>query len=103
MNLESDDRKRLDYQRSQAARYFVENYTREQRYLIIFERDFSEYLKSAAWLRTAEARNCQKYYDFLCDFERLKELMKEFRWSKEFLLENGIDFVSIKKLYFSVA
>ena len=36
-------------------------------------------------------------------FEGLKEKMKEFRWSKEFLLANGIDFVSIRKLYFSVA
>ena len=98
----SDDRKRLDCQRSAAARYFVENYTREQRYLIIFERDFSEYLKSSEWLKTEDARNCQKYYDFLCDFERLKELMKEFRWSKDFLLENGIDFIAVRKLYFSV-
>lgn len=103
MNLQSDDRKRLDSQRSAAARFFAENYSREKRYLIIFERDFSRYLSSAEFLKSDDAKKVQVYYDFLGDFESLKEKMKEFRWSKEFLLENGIDFVSIKKLYFSVA
>ena len=37
------------------------------------------------------------------DFERLKTLMNEFRWSKDFLRENGIDFAELRKLYFSVA
>lgn len=45
----------------------------------------------------------QFFYDFLVFFEDLKEKMKEFRWSKEFLSENGIDFVALKKLYFAVA
>lgn len=93
---------RLDSQRSQAARFFTRNYSRERRYLIILARDFEKYLSSAEFLKTEDAKSVQVYYDFLCDFERLKELMKEFRWSKDFLAENGIDFQAAKKLYFSV-
>lgn len=102
MNLQSEDRKRLDAQRCAAAQYFVKNYSREKRYLIIFERDFSRYLSSADFLKSEEAKNFQVYYDFLSDFEELKEKMKEFSWSKDFLKENGIDFREIKKLFFSV-
>lgn len=102
MNLQSEDRKRLDSQRSQAAHYFAERFSREERYLIIFQRDFEKYLSSAEYLRSEESKNVQFYFDFLCDFERLKELMKEFRWSKDFLKEKGIDFTEIKNLYFSV-
>ena len=97
------DRQRLENERKAAIRYFRDNFSREQRYLISFERDFTEYLSSAAWLQSDEARKCQKFFDFQICFEGLKEKMKEFRWSKEFLLAHGIDFVSIKKLYFSVA
>ena len=97
------DRMRLDCQRSAAARFCCEHYTREERYLIVFARDFAEYLNSAEWLQSADARKCQKFYDFLCDFVSLKEKMKEFRWSKDFLKDNGIDFGAIKKLYFAVA
>lgn len=100
--MHNEDRKRLDSQRSAAARYFAERYSREQRYLIIFARDFQKYLSSSDYLLSKDTDN-QYYFDFLCDFERLKEMMKEFRWSKEFLKDNGIDFVAIKKLYFAVA
>lgn len=99
----NEDRLRLDRQRTDAAKYFVEKYSREERYLEIFQRDFSCYLNSSEWLRSDDAKSYQRYFDFLCDFEELKEKMKEFRWTKEFLKENGIDFVSIKKLYFAVA
>ena len=97
------DRLRLDAQRCQAAQYFTEKFSREERYLIVFARDFSEYLKSSDWLKSCEARSCQKYFDFLLDFDSLKEKMKEFRWSSDFLKENGIDFREIRKLYFAVA
>ena len=97
------DRQRLENERRAAIRYFRDNFSREQRYLISFERDFREYLSSADWLKSDEARNFQKFFDFQVCFQSLKEKMKEFRWSKEFLLAHGIDFVSIKKLYFSVA
>lgn len=100
--MRNEDRQRLDYQRGQAARYFAERYSREQRYLIVFARDFQKYLSSSDYLLSKDTDN-QYYFDFLCDFERLREMMKEYRWSKEFLLENGIDFVSVRKLYFAVA
>lgn len=100
--MRNEDRKRLDSQRSAAARYLAEKYSREQRYLIIFARDFQKYLSSAEYLLSKDTDN-QYYFDFLTDFERLKEMMKEYRWSKEFLMENGIDFVSVRKLYFAVA
>lgn len=97
------DRLRLDAQRYLAAQYFTEKFSREERYLLIFARDFSDYLKSSDWLQSADARSCQKYFDFLIDYEDLKSKMQEFRWSKDFLLENGIDFAAIRNLYFAVA
>lgn len=97
----NQDRLQLDYQRSQAAQYFAEKYSREKRYLIIFQRDFENYLSSAEYLKTKDTDN-QFYFDFLVSFDSLKEKMKEFRWSKDFLKENGIDFKSIQNLYFAV-
>ena len=99
----NSNRMQLDCDRSRAAQYFSENFSREQRYLKIFARDFREYLKSGDWLRKQESRDKQKYFDFLLDFESLKEKMQEFRWSADFLKENGIDFKEIRKLYFAVA
>lgn len=102
MENRNEDRVRLDSVRSSAAKYFADHYEREQRYLIVFARDFSEYLNSAKWLQSPDARLQQKYFDFLLDFESLKAKMQEFCWSKDFLKENGIDFAAIRKLYFSV-
>ena len=99
----NEDRKRLDCQRSAAAQFFVRNYSREKRHLIILSRDLSAEYSMINSVGIENARQFQKFWDFLCDFERLRELMKEFRWSKEFLLENGIDFVSYRKLYFAAA
>lgn len=98
----NSDRLRLDSQRSQAAHYFCEKYSREERWLIIFERDFSAYLNSADYLKKKDVEN-QYYFDFLISFEDLKAKMAEFRWTAEKLMENGIDFKSIRKLYFAVA
>lgn len=88
-------------ERVKSFRYF-HNLDREERYLIIFQRDISNYLGSANWLQSKEAKTCQKFYDFQICFESLKEKMQEFRWSKDFLKANGIDFVALKKLYYSV-
>lgn len=103
MMAQNSDRLQLDTSRSLAARYFCSRYSREERYLKIFERDFSAYLKSSEWLQSDAAKECQKYFDFLLDFEDLKAKMKEFRWSSDFLLANGINFSEIRKLYFAVA
>lgn len=96
------DRERLDTERRRSAEYLMTHYTREERYLIIYERDFREYLKSADWLKTADAKKFCKPFEFMADFLSLKKKMAEFRWSKEFLMERGIDFQAIKKLYYSV-
>ena len=96
------DRERLDTERRRSAEYLIANYSREERYLIIFARDFQEYLRSADWLVTAEAKRHCKPFEFMADFLSLKKKMAEFRWSKDFLKERGIDFVAIRKLYYSV-
>ena len=97
------DRLQLDYHRSQAAQFFAKNYSREKRYLIILARDLQNEFSMIQNLGIEKAREFQKFWDFILDFEKLQALMKEFRWSSEFLKENGIDFKSYRKLYFSVA
>ena len=79
-----------------------DNYSREEKHLIILSRDLSKDFRAISALGIDEARKHQVFYDFLCDFEKLKELMKEFRWSKDLLKENGIDFISLRNLYFAV-
>ena len=100
--MKNADRLRLDADRRKAAHFFTERYSREERYLIIFSRDFSAYLNSADYLRKKDVNN-QYYFDFLVSFDSLKEKMKEFSWSAGFLMEHGIDFKAIRKLYFAVA
>lgn len=99
--MRNEDRQRLDSQRSQAAQFFAKNYSREQRYLIILSRDLENEYSMIQNLGIEKSKEYQKFWDFLCDFERLQDLMKEFRWSSEFLKENGIDFKSYRKLYFA--
>lgn len=100
--MRNADRMQLDAQRCSAARFFVENYSREKRHLIYLSRESGKYLSSKEYILQKDLEH-QFYFDFLIFFEELKDKMKEFRWSKEFLLENGIDFVALKKLYFAVA
>ena len=97
------DRLQLDSKRSQAAQYFVQNFSREKRYLIILSRDLQNEFDMIQNLGIEKARQFQKFWDFILDFEKLQALMKEFRWSSDYLKENGIDFKSYRKLYFAVA
>ena len=99
--MKNNDRQQLDSKRSQAAQYFVENFSREKRYLIILSRDLENEFSMIQNLGIEKARDFQKFWDFILDFEKLQALMKEFRWSCEFLKENGIDFKSYRKLYFA--
>ena len=99
----NNDRQQLDSKRSEAAKYFAENFSREKRYLIILARDLQSEFSMIQNLGIEKSREFQKFWDFILDFERLQSLMKEFRWSSEFLKENGIDFKSYRKLYFAVA
>ena len=95
----------MDVQRTKAAKYFVENYSREQRYLISLSLDLEKNSKAIREVGIEKSKGFQFFYDFLIQFEELKDLMSfnKFRWSKDFLKENGIDFESYRKLYFAVA
>ena len=102
MTKQNSDRLQLDSQRCRAAQYFAHNYSREERYLQIYSRDCENFLASEKYLLSKDTAN-QYYFDFLVFFDSLKEKMIEFRWTKDFLKENGIDFKSLRKLYFAVA
>ena len=97
------DRIELDIQRRKAADYLVKNYSREQRYLIVYSRDISKYIDAFTnnRFKSEEKREGLKW-DFLFDFIGLKDRMSEYRWSKDFLAENGIDFRTARKLIFSL-
>ncbi len=99
-NQSERDKLQLEKQRAKAVQYVLKM-EREQRYLFVFSAEFEQYLNCADWLQTDAAKLQQKYYDFLCAFESLREKMREFRWNKEFLTENGIPFKEIRKLYFA--
>ena len=101
--MNNEDRMQLDSKRRQAAQFFVQNYSREQRFLIILSRDLENEFSMIQNLGIEKARDFQKFWDFILDFEKLQALMKEFRWSADYLKENGIDFKSYRKLYFAVA
>ncbi len=98
MIKQNPDRLQLDSQRSLAAQYFCEKYSREERYLQIYSRDCEIFLASEKYLLSKDTAN-QYYFDFLVFFESLNEKMIEFRWSEDFLNENGIDYSELKRLY----
>jgi hypothetical protein len=98
MIKQNPDRLQLDSQRSLAAQYFCEKYSREERYLQIYSRDCENFLASEKYLLSKDTAN-QYYFDFLVFFESLNEKMIEFRWSEDFLNENGIDYSELKRLY----
>ena len=99
----NQDRINLDIQRRKAAEFMVRNYSREERYLIVFSRDFSRYIDAFTndRFKTPEKREGLRW-DFFFDFQSLKSRMEEYKWSKKFLLENGIDFKTIRKMFFSL-
>lgn len=97
------DREKLDAQRKKAIQYMLNRFSREQRHLAWYQREITGYLQSADWLMTEEARNYQKFWDFISEFEGLKAHMREFRWSADFLKENGVDFKAARKIYFAVS
>jgi hypothetical protein len=96
------DKERREYERQRAWDYMMQ-LPRDVRNLKVYGRDFPEYLKSAEWMQTPEARKVSmKVFDFMFDFCALKKDMAQYRWSKEFLAENGVDFTSAKKLFFAI-
>lgn len=103
MKEKNQDRIALDIQRRKAAEYMVQNYSREERYLIVFSRDFSRYENAFTSdnFKTNEKREGLRW-DFYFDFISLKAKMKEYRWSKDFLAERGINFTLLKRLFYSL-
>lgn len=99
----NEDRLRLNSQRSLAAQFLCGKYSREKRYLIILSRDLRKEFEAFNHNGIEKSKEYQYFYDFICDFERLRDLMAEFRWNKDVLAENGIDFKSYRNLYFAVA
>lgn len=76
--------------------------SREEKYLLFLSRDLLKEFQAINALGIEKAKEYQLFYDFILNFEKLKDLMKEFRWSKEFLSAKGIDFISYRTLYFAV-
>lgn len=97
------DREKLNLQRLSAAKWMINNFSREQRYLIVLSRDLSRYLDafSADKFKSAEKKESLRW-DFYFDYKKLSSLMKEYRWSKKLLLSNGIDFVAVRNLFFTL-
>jgi len=100
--------KQLSKQREEELKYISllsklnADKSREEKHLIVLSRDLAKGFQAINALGVEKAREFQLFYDFILNFEELRDKMKEFRWSKDFLSANGIDFVSYKKLYFSV-
>lgn len=100
--------KQISEQRAEDLKYISlltklnSNKSREEKYLLILSRDLLKGFQAINSLGIEKAKEYQLFYDFILNFEELKELMKEFRWSKEFLSANGIDFISYRTLYFAV-
>lgn len=77
--------------------------SREEKYLIILSRDLLNGFQAITENGIEKSKEFQYFYDFIISFEELREKMNEFRWSNEFLIENGINFKEYRKLYFAVA
>ena len=101
--ITSNDRKRLDYQRSLAAQFFCKNYSRDKRYLIILQRDLQKGFEAINSLGIEKAKSFQIYFDFILDFENLSSKMEEFGWSEEYLKENGFNYSELRNLYLAIA
>ena len=98
------ERKSLQEQRKDAVAWMMKNYSRDERILIIIAEDSKKYLScfSADKFKTEDSRQ-QIIAEFRSMFRFLREKMAEFRWSKKFLAENGIDFVKLRNLFYQVA
>lgn len=89
------DKMRNALERKLSAEYLLRNFSREERYLKIFRRDMEMYLQSASWLRTPEARNFCKFWEFLADYRSLLSKMQEFGWTETFLKTSFWDWLKV--------
>lgn len=101
--IQSEQKKRLDCQRSLAAQFFCKNYSRDKRYLIVLQRDLQKGFEAINSLGIEKAKSFQIYFDFILDFENLSSKMEEFGWSEEYLKENGFNYSELRNLYLAIA
>lgn len=93
----------LETERKNAMSHMMKNYSREQRLLIMFEQDSKKFLDSFSSEKFKDESKRQMVVGELKEsFVFLTEKMREFRWSKEFLLSQGIEFKKLRKLYFDL-
>ena len=88
-------------------------FSREQNVLLLLSKDLhhnsqciiAQGIFSADEICKTDAKDSikQNYFDFLVNFESLRDRMKEFHWSAEFLADYGIDFKEYRKMYFAVS
>ena len=88
-----------DQQLLAAQKFFVKNYSREERWLIILQRDLQKGFTAINAVGIEKSKDYQFYYDFPFDFESLKEKMNEFGWSKKMLKSRGINYNRLEELY----
>lgn len=86
--------------RQVATAWICKNFSREERYLMVFSRDMEKYLDAFTVDKFSSAdKREQMRWDFFFDFLSLKEKMQEFGWSKKVLSDNGIYFKPLKNLW----
>lgn len=78
------------------------NLSPTERICKVMRYNFAEYSAKAEKAGGTVEKNSWLAGQIIASFEYLKERMKELRISKETLAENGINFDSFRKLYFSV-
>lgn len=86
-----------------AMDYMINNFSREERLLIMFQQD-SEKLLSCFSADKFKSESAKKMIigELSETFVFLKKKMIEFRWNKKFLAEKGIDFIQLRNLYFKL-
>lgn len=102
MNQSSKDKAQEMRNRQAAAKFLCERYSREERFLLIYERDLSKYVSAftADKFKSEDKREMLRW-DFFACFNSFKKMMKECKWSKKFLASYGIDFVAVRNLFFA--
>ena len=94
----------IKQQQKKAMTYIIENFSREERFLIMFRRDCEKYVSCFTSENFSDNGKREMVIgEFHQTFHSLRDKMNEFHWTKDFLKENGIDFKTLRKLFFRVA
>lgn len=93
----------LKSQQKSAMAYMINNFSKEERLLIMFAQDSEKLLSCFAADKFKSESARQMIIGELSEtFLFLKKKMIEFRWNKKFLAEKGIDFIQLRNLYFQL-